>query len=136
MIRRMNSTALIPVSMRTRRSIGGGLGRHHIFCVTLLSGLIFAAAPTHRGLMAQEPASSSASAYASEMLRKADAAWDEERYEDATEAYRKAFQVDPSNKHARYRLGWCYNEQKRYADAIWVLKDSVALDSRDEKSRA
>jgi len=119
--------------MTTNRWLGGGFGRHHLLTLTIsLAALI--AAPNAWSASQQSPTAST-SEYASELIEKADRAWEDERYDEAAEAYRQAFLVDHTNKRAAYRLGWCYNEQQKYDDAIWVLKDAVALDPTSEKSR-
>src|SRR4249920_2485318 len=65
--------------------------------------------------------------YVVDLLSRADFAWDEERFDDAADLYRQAFLLDPSIKRAAYRLGWCYNQEQRYTEAIWTLKDAVPL---------
>jgi tetratricopeptide (TPR) repeat protein len=42
--------------------------------------------------------------------------------------------VDPSNKLAAYRLGWCYNEQKVWRRDMG-FEGCVRLDPTDEKAR-
>jgi len=70
--------------------------------------------------------------YIIDLLSRADSAWEDDRCDDAVDFYRQAFLVDASIKRAAYRLGWCYNQQQRYAEAAWTLKTAVQLDPSDE----
>jgi len=114
---------------------GGGLGRNPILTITIGTTLFLLPTMSVTGRSAQGTVSSSTIDYAAELIRRADIAWENERYDEAADAYRQAFLVDPSNGRAAYRLGWCYNEQEKYGDAIWALKDAVRLDPSDEKAR-
>jgi len=129
-------TPIIPMDTRARQITGGGFGRHLFLMLTFCACLMFQLATPQVVRAVQANASSSSSDYAAELMNRADTAWDNERYDEAADAYRQAFMVDPSNKRAAYRLGWCYNEQQKYGDAEWALKDAVRLDPTDEKARA
>jgi protein O-GlcNAc transferase len=123
------------MTMITRLSKGGGFGRRPILIIMIRVALFFLATIPAFGQPAQDPASPSTADYLAELIIRADIAWDNARYDEAADAYRQAFLVDPSNGRAAYRLGWCYNEQKKYGDAIWALKDAVLLAPTDEKAR-
>jgi tetratricopeptide (TPR) repeat protein len=47
------------------------------------------------------------------------------------EAYQNAVQLDPSLVRGHYRIGWIYNDQKNYDDAVASLKRALKLTPND-----
>jgi tetratricopeptide (TPR) repeat protein len=68
---------------------------------------------------------------AKEWLEKAGKLYDDEKYKEAAVAYDKVTLLDPTNKNAFYKAGWCYNDLGKYENAIDRLKKVVALDNND-----
>jgi tetratricopeptide (TPR) repeat protein len=52
-----------------------------------------------------------------------------DNHDSAMLYYEKGVAVNQKTKSAYYRLGWCYNEKERYADAIAALKKAIELDN-------
>lgn len=60
----------------------------------------------------------------------------EEDHEKATEYFQKAIEVDAENsKPIYYKLGWLYNDNERYDDAIKILLKAIEYDSEDSGCR-
>src|SRR5262245_61113252 len=91
------------------------------FVVLLVLGWTVRLSTGRPRTLPQESAASLSAAYIAGLLVQADAAFENERYNEAADIYRQVFLIDPSNKHAASRLGWCHNDQKRYAEAVWPL---------------
>jgi tetratricopeptide (TPR) repeat protein len=49
---------------------------------------------------------------------------------EAMESYKKAIEYNPNSAGSNFGLGWCYNEQSKYADAITYLNKALTLDSK------
>lgn len=49
---------------------------------------------------------------------------------EAMENYKKAIEYNPNSAGGNFGLGWCYNEQSKYADAITYLNKALNLDSK------
>jgi hypothetical protein len=111
----------------TKHVTGGGFGRRLFLTITFWVCLVFLLATPRIVRAVQENAasssssSSSSSEYATE--RNRDAAWDNERADEAADAYWQTLWIHRTS--AAYRLGWCYNEQQKHGDAEWALKDAV-----------
>jgi len=56
-------------------------------------------------------------------------------YDSAVVYYEKGVMLQKKDKSAFYRLGWCYNDKTRYADAINPLKEAVLLDANYIEAR-
>ena len=56
-------------------------------------------------------------------------------YDSAIYYYEKGTQLQKKNKSAYYRLGWCYNDKEKYAEAIRPLQAAVLLDAEYDKAR-
>src|SRR4030095_13987305 len=63
------------------------------------------------------PTTSTADSYE----KQGDEQYDAKEYNDAVQSYMKALQINPSSAHANYRIGWIYNEQEQYAQALTYL---------------
>jgi tetratricopeptide (TPR) repeat protein len=49
--------------------------------------------------------------------------------------YAKGVQLKKTSKLAYYRLGWCYNDKGRFADAVEPLKQAIVLDAEFSDAR-
>src|SRR5262249_15887370 len=47
--------------------------------------------------------------------------------QQAVMPYEQSIRISPNNVTVRYRLGWCYNELKRYAEAARHLAEAARL---------
>ncbi len=56
-------------------------------------------------------------------------------YDSAILYYEKGTQIQKTNKVAYYRLGWCYNDKEKYANAVDALKAAVLLDPEYDEAR-
>ena len=56
-------------------------------------------------------------------------------YDSAIVYYEKGTQIQKKNKSAYYRLGWCYNDKEKYADAVEPLKQAILLDAEYNDAR-
>ncbi len=57
-----------------------------------------------------------------------------EKYKDAIEAFKKAAALDASYSAAWHQLGWCYNEEGMYTEAIDALKKEEKAGPADKAS--
>ena len=58
--------------------------------------------------------------------------YDLKQYSDAIKYYELAIANDEENsKFVYYKLGWLYNDAKKYNEAIEVLKKSISYDAKD-----
>lgn len=51
-------------------------------------------------------------------------------YPLALASYTKGLSYSPKNQTALYRSGWCYNNQKRYQEAITILQSLITINNK------
>jgi tetratricopeptide (TPR) repeat protein len=70
------------------------------------------------------------------LLGTADVYYDNlKQYDSAMRYYEMGTAIQKQNKIAFYKLGWCYNDKDRYAEAIAPLKEAVLLDPEYTEAR-
>jgi len=60
----------------------------------------------------------------------------QEEYKDAINAFKKAVSLQPNYADALHQLGWCYNEEEMYNEAIDALKKEEKADLTDKSSNS